>query len=623
MLKSKKNFTVVFAVKEFLIGCNYWAFNSGADMWRDWDENQVEKDLKLLSENNLTTIRVFPNWRDFQPVIPVYGYAGALCEYMLEGEKEPENPYFLSEEMLCRFEKLCDIAGKYGIKLIVGLLTGWMSGKLYIPTALYEKNLYTDPLALRFERRFIKGFVKRFKARTEIYAWDLGNECNCMSATPSSHAAFAWSAMISDAIKSEDQTRPVISGMHSLRVENANWTISDQAECTDILTTHPYAYFVPHCTKDPMNSIRTLMHATCENYFYSAISKKPSLVEELGTLGANLCKDSVSADFMRLNLISNWAHGAEGVLWWCMNEQNHLDNPPYRWSMLERELGMFDKNQQPKPFLTEMREFANWLGTVDIEIEKPKTDATVLLSRGQDHWGIAYMTFILGKQAGVTFDYVAPNKELPESRVYFLPSVHGDQWFYKPYYEQLKQKVFDGATLYISNLNGFYTEREDFLGSAVLETELSGDSGVFEFGGTQIPYSRERKQKLEPITATVLASDQKGDPILTLNRYGKGKVYYLNFPFEEMLLSKNRAFDGDIYKLYESILEDVIATKNVTKDNKMIGITENGNLVTLINYSDRPQKTGLKLKNGKQIDKILRGDPENIPACDGAVFTIK
>ena len=119
MLKSKKNFTVVFAVKEFLIGCNYWAFNSGADMWRDWDENQVEKDLKLLNENNLTTIRVFPNWRDFQPVIPVYGYAGALCEYMLEGEKEPENPHFLSEEMLCRFEKLCDIAGKYGIKLML------------------------------------------------------------------------------------------------------------------------------------------------------------------------------------------------------------------------------------------------------------------------------------------------------------------------------------------------------------------------------------------------------------------------------------------------------------------------------------------------------------------------
>jgi hypothetical protein len=52
--------------------------------------------------------------------------------------------------------------------------------------------------------------------------------------------------------------------MHSLKVEGGNWLISDQAECTDILTTHPYPYFVQHCAKDPMNSIRTLMHATCE-----------------------------------------------------------------------------------------------------------------------------------------------------------------------------------------------------------------------------------------------------------------------------------------------------------------------------------------------------------------------
>ena len=610
-------------MKNFLIGCNYWSYNAGADMWRDWDKDQVEKDLKLLSENKITTIRVFPNWRDFQPVIPVYGYAGNLCEYMLEGEREPENPYFLSEQMLCRFEEFCDVANKYGIKLIVGLLTGWMSGKLYIPTALNDRNLYTDPVALRFERRFIKGFVSRFKDRSEIYAWDLGNECNCMSKTPCADAAFVWSAMISDAIKAQDPTRPVISGMHSLKVEGGNWLISDQAECTDILTTHPYPYFVQHCAKDPMNSIRTLMHATCENYFYSEISGKPALVEELGTLGVNMCKDSISADFMRLNLLSNWAHGAEGVLWWCMNEQSHLENPPYRWSMLERELGMFDRNQQPKPYLNEMHKFANWLDTLDIEIEKPKADATVLLSRGQDHWGIAYMTFILGKQAGVTFNYVAPNKDVPDSDVYFLPSVHGDQWLYKPYYEQLKQKVFDGATLYVSNLNGFYTEREEFLGTAVLETELAADSGIFEINGAQIPYSLERKQKLEPITASVLACDQKGDPIVTLNRYGKGKVYYVNFPFEETLLSKNRAFDGDAYKLYEFILKDVIAAKNVTKDNKMVGITENGNVVTLINYSNAPQKTGLKLGGGKQIDKVLRGDVENIPACDAAVFTIK
>jgi hypothetical protein len=233
------------------------------------------------------------------------------------------------------------------------------------------------------------------------------------------------------------------------------------------------------------------------------------------------------------------------------------------------------------------------------------------------------MSFILGKQAGVTFDYVAPNKKIPDSPVYFLPSVHGDQWLYKEYYDSIKQKVFDGATIYISNLNGFFTERELFLGSAVLETEEITESGSFTFNGCCIPYSRQRKQKLEPITACVLATDQNGDPIVTLNKYGKGKVYFINYPLEEMLLSKNRAFDGDTYRIYEYILQDVLKNKNILKNNKMVGVTENENLVTLINYSNIPQKSGFKLQNNKQIDKIYRGDPENLAPCDGAIFTIK
>ena len=70
-------FKEVFKMKDFLIGCNYWSYNAGADMWRDWDEAQIEKDFSLLKEHNLTTVRVFPNWRDFQPIIPVFGYAAS------------------------------------------------------------------------------------------------------------------------------------------------------------------------------------------------------------------------------------------------------------------------------------------------------------------------------------------------------------------------------------------------------------------------------------------------------------------------------------------------------------------------------------------------------------------
>ncbi len=609
-------------MKDFLIGCNYWAYNAGADMWRDWDEKQVEKDLQLLNENKLTTIRVFPNWRDFQPVIPIFTVEGAFREYLLEGEVEPENPFFLSEEMLSRFEKFCDLANKYGIKLIVGLLTGWMSGKLYVPALLNGKNLFSNSTALRFEHYFIEGFVSRFKERKEIIAWDLGNECNCMSNADSADTAYSWSSAISNAIKAVDSSRPVISGMHGLGVENGKWTIEDQGRCTDLLTTHPYPAFVPHCSKDPIDSIRTLMHATCESRLYSDIGKKPCFVEEIGTLGCSICNDDVSAAFMRVNLFSNWAHNNGGLLWWCMNEQTHLNNPPYRYSMLERGLGLFDENQQPKVFLNEMRKFAEWLEKAEVKLCAPKTDATVLLTKDQDHWGVAYMSFILGKQAGATLNFVAPNKNIPDSKLYFLPCIHGDKWLYKPYYEQLKEKVANGATVCISNANAFFTQREEFLGSVVEETERFADSGKFELDGATLFYNRDIRQKLKVTTASVLATDNDGNPLITVNNYGKGKVFYVNFLFEETLLGKSHAFDGDAYKLYEYILNQTLTPAAIAKDNKFVGITENGNVITLINYSNTEQKTNIKL-SGKQIDKVLYGDPFTIPACDAAVFTVK
>ena len=45
----------------FILSCDYWASNAGAEMWRAFDINAVEKDMKILDEHGVTHIRVFPN----------------------------------------------------------------------------------------------------------------------------------------------------------------------------------------------------------------------------------------------------------------------------------------------------------------------------------------------------------------------------------------------------------------------------------------------------------------------------------------------------------------------------------------------------------------------------------
>lgn len=609
-------------MSEFMLGCNYWASHAGAEMWKNWDEEQVERDMQDLSEYGVKYLRVFPNWKDFQPVMPVYGGEGRIKEYMLEGCREPENPWYLDEVMLDRFGKFCTVAEKYGMKLIVGLITGWMSGRLFIPSALNGKNLCTDPVALKFELLMVRGIVSRFCDRDVIYAWNLGNECNCMSKVNTREEAMVWTAAVSNAIRAADPDRPVISGMHSLSVDRDAWRITDQADWNDILTTHPYAYFVPYCRNDPIDSIRTLMHGTCETMLYASVGKKPCLVEELGTLGPNICNDDISGSFMRLNLISNWANGSAGLLWWCAHEQLNLETPPYNWFMLERELGMLDINRRPKPILKEMKKFSDWLGTVDFELEAPVKDALILLTKEQDCWATAFMSFILGKQAGVTLDFLAPNLDIPDSAVYFMPSVHSGCSLYARYYNQLLDKVYNGAVLYVSNGDAFFNKREEVFGASVISSEDTYDSGTFTFNGSVIPYERYCKVGIEPTTAQVLANDGNGKPIFTVNNFGKGKIYYLNFPLEDMLSRQNHAFDGGAYKIYEYVLKELLEKKTVRKLNSKVGVTENGSIATVINYSNEPVKTGLYLQNGKRIGHIFRGNPDYLEPCDGAVFEI-
>ena len=163
-------------------------------------------------------MRVFPNWRDFQPVMPLFRGHGVLNDYCFEGEIPVDNPYYLSRTMMDRFSIFLDICDKYGIKVIVGLITGWMSGRLYVPSALYGKDVLTDPTAIYFEQLFIKGFVSEFKGRSTVLAWDLGNECNCMG-DANRIQAVNWTATIANAIRAEDATRAVVSGMHSIGVD--------------------------------------------------------------------------------------------------------------------------------------------------------------------------------------------------------------------------------------------------------------------------------------------------------------------------------------------------------------------------------------------------------------------
>ena len=384
---------------EFIIGCNYWASNAGAEMWRNFDIDIIDDDLKILSENGVKYLRVFPNWRDFQPVVPVIGARGNIEGYSFENDREPDNEFYIDEQMTKRFSDFLDVCEKYKLSVIVGIVTGWMSGGLFVPPALYEKNVISDHLALYFQQLFIRGFVEKFKDRNVISAWDLGNECNAMAEVSTRWEAVHWTASVSNAIRAADPTRPIVSGMHGLGIDG-EWQIGDQAMFTDMLTTHPYPFWCEHTKIDGILGFRTTIHATAQSKFYSDIGGKPCFAEEIGTMGPMVCREEKAADFLRVNMLSLWANGAKGIMWWCAFDQTKLESFPYTEQMVERELGMVDEDRNPKPVLKEMKNLSEKFDSFDFNLPEAAIDGVCILPYGQrNHWSVGYMTYTLAKKA--------------------------------------------------------------------------------------------------------------------------------------------------------------------------------------------------------------------------------
>ncbi len=609
----------------FKLGCNYWASNAGTEMWQNFDVGVIEKDIKILSEHGAKYLRVFPNWRDFQPVTPVIAGQGRVIGYSVKNGLSPENEYYLDEEMLSRFSVFLDICEKYDMMLIVGLLTGWMSGALFVPPALYEKNLITHPTALYFEQLFIKGFVERFKDRSCIYAWDLGNECNCMSPVGSVFEAASWTAMVSNAIKAADNTRPVVSGMHGLSLDN-EWRISHQGMFTDILTTHPYPYWCEHTRIDETLSFRTTLHPTAQSKYYSEISKKPCLAEEIGTMGPMICSNEKAADFMRINMLSLWANSQDGAMWWCANDQTNLKTFPYNDQFVELELGMTDVDHNPKPVLKEMKKFADFLRESSLVLPKAKADAVCILTRDQRNWGVGYMTYCLMKKAGLNCIFEDGENSLPDSKLYLLPSINGIRMMPVERFNELKEKVYNGADVYISINNAVISELESFAGLKVVDSSEYSKNVTVAVWDKDITLFRRRNIIFEPTTAKVLVYDNENNPFISVNNYGKGRVFFVNAPLEDNLVDRHNAFDAGFEAVYKTLFADYIAEYPFTiSDNDLVSTfheTDDGGYVVVLNHTDKDRDLVLSLKDGYKIEEVLYGKADKVKAFDGCVVKI-
>ena len=626
---------------KFFVGVNYWASHAGTLMWADWQPERVDQDLQALAAAGVDVIRVFRLWPDFQPIHSLYGGEGVHAGYRFGDQRLPEDEAGragMSTLMMGRFAELCAMADQHGIKLIVGLITGWMSGRLFVPPALAGRAILTDPDSIRWQIRFVSYFVKTTKAQSAILAWDLGNECNVMEKLHSPQQAYVWTAALAHAIKAQDNSRPLLSGMHALSPKGC-WTMQDQGELTDILTTHPYPLWTPYLDYDPLSSMRPSLHATVESLFYSHIGGKPCFAEEMGTMGPMVCNEAVAAAFARTSLWSQWAHGLPGLMWWCAYDQTRLQTAPYDWTACEGELGLLTEDGRIKPALQEMVRVKQLIDGMP-DLPPRRVEAVCILNSAQDHWAVALGAFMLAKQAGFDIDFRFEDQPLPDADFYLLPCVSGPAGIPKQRWQQLLARVQAGATLYISNNDGCMLDFAELTGLRVQTRSRRAGPVAVQLNGEQGPVllhlSATFKLDFSVERADVLASEPDGNAVLTHARYGQGQVYFCALPLELNVVQKEGVSQQPdvfpLWRVYETISVQARSTRALQVTEPYLGLTEHvvdakTRIAVLINHSAQARTAAALLQPGWAVTEAWQGPMPNadmlcVPANDALVLKL-
>jgi len=548
----------------FLLGVNYWPRCSGVHMWQEFDLQKIDAEFRQIRDMGMDTVRVFPLWKDFQPIYEVKSVGGQCRGIMLQSDcsRNPSDcPEMIDENMVAKFDQMVDVAGKYNLKLIVALLTAWMSGTLFDLPWRNGRNFFSDPFMLKWQMLYCRYFARRYAGRKEILYWEYGNEQNCVGPCNSVDTAWTWMHALSNELRINDPGCNVSAGMHGLAVHPSDiavWGVREAAQAVDVLTTHPYPEFTPGCFLERLTDIRANLHATAQSRFYSGIGGKPTLCEETGSLGNCVLSEESTAEYLRLRLYSLFANGVMGCLWWCFSDFSCRDQLPYRDVQMENDgLGLTTVDGKVKPVGEEIRKFKTVLERLGGVLPVPHRNAAIVVSDKADFWAVYYTTYVLCKQAGIEADFVYPDAVFSGYQLLICPAVEGFDYYDIPHWEKILASVETGSTLYLSSDGASLTSLDRVFGICRTD-KLPWRDGTerLTFAGTELKCCQQWRQELIKVDADVVASWQDGTPAMLKRQYGKGFTVFSNAALEKYLSTRKYGLEEvPAWRIYDYLRE--------------------------------------------------------------------
>lgn len=193
-------------------------------------------------------------------------------------------------------------------------------------------------------------------------------------------------------------------------------------------------------------------------------------------------------------------------------------------------------------------------------------------------------------------------------------------------YHYLMEYIYEGATLLITNDRAPLTEFTALTGLAVEDGDEFRHSDSMDWDGHHLAFEYRQKLYVRSLQADILARDAHGAPVFTRHSYGKGDVFYLNFPLESNQIQQPGGFESEAYQVYRTAFSKQLRALTAFSLNPCVGVTlhkQNDVIYAVcINYSAQQQKTQLIL-NGVTVGCVLYGNPDKLDPFDSCLIELR
>jgi endo-1,4-beta-mannosidase len=511
----------------FALGATLYPLDSESQSPADWYARDQAEDLSAMSAAGFSLSRVFVSWKSIEPQVGQYDV-----------------------HALVRLTDLVAAARKHHLKTIVCLFADDRQAELIDLPWARRRDPRTDSYLLQRETELIAQVVAVLQGEMGVFGWQLANEAFCSGFTTATDLE-AWTRLMREAIRELDPARPITLGVDAETFFRSTGIDARPAIATcEFAVSHVTSAYRAYAAEGPSTS----GPSTYLDAFLLRLAERglPVLADEVGALSLD-GSPAEEAAALRTSLWSGLANRASGLLLRRFRDFATEHREPYFLDPFETLVGVVDGSGGRKPAFEEARRFLLTLGTTTLRGLEPTPERTAIVVPAERYQPLPNLAglfdpraclsaFIGAKEAHIPVTLAQETDDFGCYSVLVVPSAFR---LGKKTWNRLAAFVQGGGSLVLSYGGGDAPSaiRELFgvepLGDAGARQRLScrvAQDGVLgELADFDVRFAVPNFALLTADSATVVATDSDGSPLLTVNQYGQGRAIYLAVPLERAI----------------------------------------------------------------------------------------